>query len=352
MQPRKGLTGRSGLFGPFGAVILFRIRCRSSLAAIHRIALRQGKRIVANAVAIVGCGALGGVFAGLLAAAGLEVVAVCRSEEQRKIMAERGLCLLEDGRETHVRLHACPALPAEETFALVLVLVKAFDTEGAAASLAGRVSPATPVLTLQNGLGNAEALAARLKPEQVLAGVTTFGAQREAPDTVRLTGRGECIIGAWHRTAERHTRPVADLLNSAGVPCTVTHNIVPVLWKKLAVNAVINPLTAITQAPNGELLERPELAPLFSVIVEEVWRVAARHKIPLPTPPELVEEVRRVCRVTAANRSSMLRDIEEGRRTEIDSINGAVVRLGYERGVLTPANLVLAALVQVLSSRK
>ena len=306
---------------------------------------------MADTVAIVGCGALGGVFAGLLAEAGLDVVAVCRSEEQRKIIAERGLLLLEQERETAVRLRACAELPADENFALVLVLVKAFDTEGVAASLAKRVLPQTPVLTLQNGLGNAEALAARLKPEQVLAGVTTFGAQREAPGTFRLTGRGECIIGPWHRAAERHARPVADLLARAGAPCTVANNIVPVLWKKLAVNAVINPLTAITRTPNGELLDHPELEPLFLEIVEEVWHVAARHKIPLPTPPELVEEVRRVCRVTAANRSSMLRDIEEGRRTEIDSINGAVVRLGRERGVLTPANLALAALVQTLSAK-
>jgi 2-dehydropantoate 2-reductase len=307
---------------------------------------------VANAVAIIGCGALGGVFAGLLADAGLDVVAVCRSEEQRKMIAERGLLLLEQERETTVRVRACAELPTDDN--LVLVLVKAFDTEGAAANLAGRVSSQTPVLTLQNGLGNAEALAARLKPEQVLAGVTTFGAQREAPGIVRLTGRGECIIGSWgpwHRSAERHARPVADLLARAGAPCTVANNIVPVLWKKLAVNAVINPLTAITRAPNGKLLEHPELEPLFSEIVEEVWRVAARYKIPLPTPPELVEEVRRVCRVTAANRSSMLRDIEEGRRTEIDSINAAVVRLGKERGVLTPANLALAALVQTLSGK-
>lgn len=306
---------------------------------------------MADTVAIVGCGALGGVFAGLLAAAGLDVVAVCRSEEQRKIIAGRGLLLLEQERETAVRLRVCSELPAAETFALVLVLVKAFDTEGAAASLAGRVPPQTPVLTLQNGLGNAEALADRLKPEQVLAGVTTFGAQREAPAAVRLTGRGECIIGPWHRAAERHAQPVADLLARAGAPCTVANNVLPVLWKKLAVNAVINPLTAITRAPNGELLEHPELEPLFLEIVEEVWRVAARYKIPLPTPPELVEEVRRVCRVTAANRSSMLRDIEDGRRTEIDSINGAVVRLGKERGVLTPANLALAALVQTLSAK-
>ena len=220
-----------------------------------------------------------------------------------------------------------------------------------AANLAGRVSSETPVLTLQNGLGNAEALAAQLKPEQVLAGVTTFGAQRAAPGAVRLTGRGECVIGPWNRAAERHARPVADLLSRAGLPSTVANNIVPVLWKKLAINAVINPLTAITRAPNGELLGRPELEPLIAEIVEEVWRVAARYKIPLPTPPELAEEVRRVCRVTAANRSSMLRDIEEGRRTEIDAINGAVVRLGRERGVLTPANLALAALVRTLSAK-
>ena len=310
-----------------------------------------------GSVAIVGCGALGGVFAGLLASAGLNVVVVARSEEQRKRIAEEGLRMLENGHETALRLRACADLPVQdgkEAFDLILVLVKAFDTEAVAARLAGRISPETPVLTLQNGLGNAEALAARLRPEQILAGVTTFGALRESPGAVRLTGRGECVIGAWppglpgNRTAQRHTGPVAELLSSAGIPCTAAPNVLPVLWKKLAVSAVINPLTAILRVPNGELLHRPELHPLIAEIVEEVWRVAARHRIPLPTPPELVEEVRRVCRGTAANRSSMLRDLEEMRPTEIDSINGAVVRLGRERGALAPANLALASLVQAM----
>ena len=307
---------------------------------------------MSNAIAIVGCGALGGVIAGLLASAGLDVVAVCRSPEQRAVLAERGLLLVEDNQETRVRLRACEKLPAGEDFALILLLVKAFDTDDAAASLACQVSPKTPVLTLQNGLGNAEALAARLKPEQVLAGTTTFAAQREAPGVVRLTGRGECVIGAWHRSAERHLRPAAELLSRAGLPCTVSPNVLPVLWKKLAVNAVINPLTAILRMRNGELLERPELEPLFWEVVEEVWHVAARYRVALPTPPELVAEVKRVCQVTAANRSSMLRDVEEGRRTEMDAINGAVVRLGRERGVLAPANLTLAALVQALAVRE
>ena len=304
-----------------------------------------------RSVAIVGCGALGGVFAGLLSAAGLSVTAVVRSEERRKRINDAGLRMLENGRESEVRLRVCAHLPSGEAFDLVLVLVKAFDTATVAASLAGRIPPETPILTLQNGLGNAEALVSRLKPDQVLAGVTTFGALRESPGAVRLTGRGECVIGAWSRAAERHTRPVAELLSNAGIPCTVAPNVLPVLWKKLAVNAVINPLTALLRIPNGGLLHRPQLHPLIAEIVEEVWRVAARHKIPLPTPPELVEEVRRVCGGTAANRSSMLRDVEEGRPTEIDAINGAVVRLGRELGALVPANLTLTSLVQAISAR-
>lgn len=301
-------------------------------------------------VAIVGLGALGGVFAGLLSSAGFDVVAVVRSEEQCQRIAEDGLQMLENGQETRACLRVSTDFPAGEAFDLVLVLVKSFDTAAVAARLAGRVPPDVPVLTLQNGLGNAEALAACLQPQQVLAGVTTFGALRESPEVVRLTGRGECAIGAWHPAADRRAHQVAELLYGAGIPCTVEPNVSTVLWKKLAVNAVINPLTAILRVPNGELLERPELRPLIEEVVEEIWRVAARYKIPLPTPPELVQEVQRVCRSTACNRSSMLRDVEQDRPTEIGSINGAVVRLGWERGVLVPANQALASLVEAISN--
>lgn len=301
-------------------------------------------------IAIVGCGALGSALGGVLASAGHQVLGVCRSREHRDSISERGLLLLEDGKELRLPLRACAELPRGETYDLVLVLVKSFDTKAVAASLAERVRPETPVLTLQNGLGNAETLAAHLRPEQVLAGTTTFAAQREAPGVVRLTGRGACEIGAWHRSAEPHVRPTAALLSSGSLPCSVSSNVVAALWKKLAVNAVINPLTALLRVRNGELLECPELEALFAVVVEEVWRVAARYQIALPIPPELVAEVRRVCQTTAANRSSMCRDVEEGRRTEIDAINGAVVRLGRERGLLAPVNQALAALVRAVSS--
>jgi len=303
-------------------------------------------------VVIVGLGALGGAVAGSLARAGVPVAGVCRSRADREAIESHGLLLREHETETVVRFPVLQELSTEVDPALVIVLVKTFDTEPVARRLRDHLDERTPVLTLQNGLGNAETLSAFLKPEQVLAGTTTFGALREAPGVVRLTGRGECEIGAWHERAQRHLPRVKELLERGGLPCRLSSNIVAALWKKLAVNAVINPLTALLRLRNGELLEHAELEPLFTMIVEEVWQTAARHRIALPTPPELAAEVRRVCQLTAANESSMLRDVLRQRRTESDAINGAVARLARERGVLAPLNQALAALVQVASQRE
>jgi len=305
---------------------------------------------VEKPVAIVGLGALGSLLAGLLARAGVPVTGVCRSKQHRQAIEASGLLLRDAAGESQLRFPVFEELPGDQSYALVLVLVKSFDTEAAARSLAGRIHPQTPVLTLQNGLGNAEALAVHLAPDQILAGTTTFGALREAPGIVRLTGRGECEIGAWRPAAEKYLPQVKQLFARGGIECRFTSQVAAALWRKLAVNAVINPLTALLRVPNGELLELPGLEPVFGAVVEELWRVATRHHIALPTPPELEAEVRRVCQLTALNRSSMLRDVEQGRPTEIDAINGAVVRWGRERGVLAPVNEALAGLVRAISA--
>ena len=277
------------------------------------------------------------------------MVGICRQPRHRQAIESQGLLLREDGKESRITLPVCAEFSAGQPVALAIILVKSFDTEEAARNLAGRIALEAPVLTLQNGLGNAEALAAHLAPDQVLAGTTTFAALLEAPGVVRLTGRGECEIGAWRPAAEHYLPRVKELLARGGIPCRFSSNVAVSVWKKLAVNAVINPLTAILGVRNGDLLDRAELEPLFAAVAEEVWRVAARHQVPLPTPPELVAEVRRVCQVTAANQSSMLRDVAESRRTEVDAISGAVARLGRERGVLAPVNEALAALVRAAS---
>jgi 2-dehydropantoate 2-reductase len=303
-----------------------------------------------NPVAIVGLGALGSLFAALLARAGIPVLAACRYQAHREAVETQGLLLREGESETRLRFPVFAELPADGKYALVIVLVKAFDTDALAQSLAGRIGDQTPVLTLQNGLGNAETLAKYIKSEQILVGTTTFGAMREAPGIVRMTGRGECEIGAWRPAAEKSLPAIQELFSRAGIECRMSSNIAAVVWRKLAINAVINPMTAILRVRNGELLNLPELELVFASTVEEVWRVAARSQVALPTPPELVTEIRRVCQMTAANRSSMLRDLEEGCRTEIDSINGAVSRWGRERGVLTPVNDALAGLIRALSA--
>ncbi len=313
-------------------------------------------------IAVVGCGALGSVFAGLLADAGQHVSAVCRWREHLEAIQAHGLLLLEEEKQIRPPLHVCAQLSevrfsSEAAWDLVIVLVKSFDTESAAANLSRCVQPGTPVLTLQNGLGNAEALQKHLPHNPILAGATTFGALRERPGVVRLTGRGECEIGAWNPAAEKHLDAAAELLSGCGIPCSISPDVQSVLWKKLAISAVINPLTAILRVRNGELLEHKEVIPSFktglaeaaSEAVAEVCRVAAKYEITLPTPAELLKEVRRVCQATAANCSSMCRDVAEGRRTEIDAINGAVVRLGRERGVPAPANLLLSSLVRAVS---
>lgn len=324
-------------------------------------------------IAIIGCGALGGLFAALLSCAGHRVCAVCHSPKQIQLVQQNGFILIDGQRRIRARPAVCWRLPSarrssKTNFDLVIVLVKSFDTDAVAHSLASRLAPSTPVLTFQNGLGNGEALARHLPHNPVLVGSTTFGAQREGDAAVRLTGRGACRIGAWgsgamHRAALGHLQPAAQLLSRSGIPCSVSAEVGGVLWKKLATSAVINPLTAILKLPNGRLLERdtgrkselPDfragLREIASAVLDEVRSVAANYGVRLPARPLLLREARRVALATASNRSSMLSDLEQGRRTEIDSINGAVVRMGRERGILTPANALLAGLVLASGAR-
>jgi len=311
-----------------------------------------------STVAIVGCGSLGSVFAALLARAGLRVVAVCRTREQCDVINRSGLLLLENGREERVAVAACGELPLSNPgsqFDLVLVLVKAYDTKSAVKELSGRLQPGVPVLTLQNGLGNAEILAGHLGGNPVLAGTTTFGAQRLSPGVVALTGRGECEIGAWNNGTDDCVTVAADLLSGAGIPTKVSSDVKRAIWNKLAISAVINPLTAILRVPNGGLLRslendrfREGIAEIAEEIVKEVRRAAQACGVVLPDSPALLKEVQRVCQITAGNRSSMLRDMEEHRRTEIDAINGAIVRLSKSGGVRSPANAALAGLIRAL----
>ncbi len=213
-----------------------------------------------------------------------------------------------------------------------LVLVKSWQSGRAAGQLAVCLAQDGLALTLQNGLGNREILEKTLGAQRVAAGATTLGATLVGPGQVRLAGEGITSLAPHPRL-----EPLANMLRSAGFKLEFTSNLESLLWGKLLINAAINPLTALLRCPNGELLTRPPAYDLLKSVVAETARVISALGISLPYPDALAA-VENTARRTAANRSSMLQDVLRGAPTEIEAINGAVVRAGERCGMPTPLN--------------
>jgi 2-dehydropantoate 2-reductase len=255
------------------------------------------------------------------------------------------------------RVHAASdpddAPPAD----LAIVLVKTYQTERAAAWAARTLKPDGLALTLQNGLGNVELLAARVGVDRAMLGVTTQGATLIGPGHVRPGGRGATHLGFLpiERAAPRDwsadslAYEVTALLNAAGFASVVSEDVEALAWGKVIINAAINPLTAILRVPNGVLVESPDTLELMRSIAAEAASVAKAHRISLPYPDPF-ERAKQVAQATAINHSSMLQDVLKGRPTEIDAINGKIAERGRAVGVPTPINAALAGLVRAVEA--
>ncbi len=286
-----------------------------------------------RSVGILGAGALGTLFAHALSS---------HTSAEVWLFAQRpfGDVLEVEGTEgAPVRVTTAPSQPVD----LLLVLVKAYATADALRWAAGAIGPSTVGLTLQNGLGNAEALAEVLGPGRVLAGTTAQGATLLAPGRVRHAGRGPTYLAPW-APGGADPAPVAELLCQARIPTEAVADPQPLLWGKLAVNCGINALTALLRVPNGELLRRPGARRLMEAAAREAGEVARASGVTLADEP--VARTLAVAEATAANRSSMLQDVEAARRTEIDAINGAVAERARRLGIAAPTNETLADLVR------
>ena len=301
---------------------------------------------MSDSLLIIGTGALACLFAARLADAGVRVTLLGTWPEGLKALRQHGVRLVEaDGRERAfpVRAIADPAGCAGACFALVLV--KSWQTERAARQLAQCLAPDGLALTLQNGLGNRETLARALGAPRVALGVTTTGATLLGPGRVRPAGEGIISLGTHPRLG-----PLADLLRRAGFAVEIMPGTDDLLWSKLVVNAAINPLTALLRVPNGELLARPAARTLMAAAAHEAATVAAAIGMHL-TYPDPVAAAEDVARRTAANRSSMLQDVERGAPTEIETICGAVAQAGEQSGVPTPVNRTLWLLIKALAEK-
>jgi 2-dehydropantoate 2-reductase len=299
-------------------------------------------------IAVLGPGALGSLLAARLHEAGEEVILVDYRPERVAMLRGRGLRVRTPGGKPH--LVAVPVGLPEEAGArdLTIIAVKAYQTAAAARQLPRLLAGGGLALTLQNGLGNLEALARQTGWERLLAGVALLGVTREGEGQVVLAGAGPIFIGipAGSQVSPEALRQVAELFRRAGLDCQERRDIAAALWEKLLVNVGINPLTALLRVPNGALPEVPPAWELAVAATAEAAAVARAAGINLAVDPE--ERLRQVCRATAANRSSMLQDVLAGRPTEIEALNGQVSARGRELGVATPINDVLTRLVRAL----
>ncbi|MEI6125834.1 MAG: 2-dehydropantoate 2-reductase [Pseudomonadota bacterium] len=299
-------------------------------------------------IVIVGPGAMGCLFAGMLHRDGHTVWLLARHEDKAAAIVSKGLVIEKGDTIWHMPFMTVTANPAIIGIADVLIFfVKAYSTGDALHTALPVISENTSVITLQNGLGNTDKIGAVVPGDQILAGTTAHGATLLGDGHVRHAGMGETILGAVTPAGYGRALAVQKIFMDAGINTIVSNAITSALWGKLLVNAGINPLTAIMSIKNGRILDCPHLCSIMHRAVEEVCLVSNAMGITLPFP-EPVKKVEEVCRATSENISSMLQDINAGRKTEIDYINGAVVLYGRKVAIATPINSLLTALVNSL----
>ena len=299
-------------------------------------------------IAVIGAGAMGSLFGALLAESGASITLLDINQHHVNAVNAHGLEVAAAGAPRTVRIAATVDPDSIGAVDLCLVFVKSTHT-AAAARTASRLSrQAALVLTLQNGMGNAETLAETLNPSQVIAGTTSHGATFLGPGAIRHAGVGETVIGSWSTSGTKGTEKVADVFNRAGIITRVVTDIRRVMWAKLFVNVGINAITALTGINNGQLLDLEQTRQLSRQAVHEAMTVASAQGIAIHGDP--VETVYQVAAATGLNRSSMGQDVDHCRETEIAAINGFIVRLAEHVGVPAPVNQTLTALVETMQA--
>ncbi len=294
---------------------------------------------------VVGPGAMGCLFASRLKMAGNQVELLDYRPERAMALQHAGIKLEEGNEHSQVKIPIITENPRTSPDAL-LVCVKAGTTRAAIEKLVGKLPRRTPIITLQNGLGNKEILLEMLKDQHILGGITAEGATLLGPGHVRHAGKGNTVIGPLHPFPET-VKKIVSVFQGAGFNAEAAEDIDAVIWGKLIINVGINALTAITRLRNGTLPEVSATRRVMKDAVAEAVSVAHAKGIQLPYHDPL-KKVIEVCNATAGNRSSMLQDILVGKTTEVQFINGAVARQGEETGIATPVNNTLTSLVEAL----
>ncbi len=299
-------------------------------------------------IGIVGSGAMGSLFGGRLSLSGCDVVLYDIFEEHVKKVVADGLAIEEasSGAVTVARPRASTDPYAAEGADVLIIFVKSTATEEAAARFAPLARADTIALTLQNGLGNEAILNSHFGPQRTAAGVTSQGATFLGPGRIRHAGSGPTHICMSDGKNEKLS-PLRGVFEAAGFETHVSADVASLVWSKLVINVGINALTAITRQLNGALLESDDARAIMADLVAEAVAVARARGITLSHGDPLAV-VYDVARRTGANRSSMLQDFDRGRASEIEVMNGAILREAARAGIPAPVNATITRLVRAI----
>jgi 2-dehydropantoate 2-reductase len=293
-------------------------------------------------IAVMGSGGVGGYFGGQLVRAGEDVTFIARGDHLA--------ALRTSGLTVRSRITGDFTLPVSATddiatigpVDLVLLCVKTYDLEAAAARLPPLIEPGTMVLPLQNGIDASERLAHILGPAPVLGGVTYVIATRVSPGTIVHLGLNKIVLGEYPSGVSQRTERVRDTLQGAGVTVELRSDIQVPLWEKFVVLAATGGAMAMTRLPKGPIFDSPETSALLRAVIEEAVTVGLALGIPLPA--DCVERNWSIfAGIDRSARGSMSHDLLAGRRLELEALNGTVVRLGRQAGVPTPLNFAVYA---------
>ena len=306
-----------------------------------------------SGILVAGAGALGSVFGGFLQRAGHAVTLLGRGAHLDAI-ATNGLHVEGLWGTHHITGFQLVTSAAElhGAFDAILVTVKSYDTRAMATAVAPVLATDGVAISLQNGLGNLEALAEHVGAQRVLGGRVIFGAEIIAPGHVRVTVYADqVLLGAYRRdlaAAAEHAHLWAECFAAAGSPTAYCDDVAAALWGKVLYNAALNPLGALLGVHYGALGGDANTRAIMDAVIDEAFAVAVAESVSLPWPSAAAyraEFYQRLVPSTFDHRSSMLQDLERGRRTEIDAINGEVWKRGSAHGIVTPVNALLTRLV-------
>ena len=299
-------------------------------------------------IAVVGAGAMGSLFGAMLAEAGNEVWLYDVWVEHVQTINKDGLSIEREGKTRTLSIEATTDPEQIGQAELVIIFVKSTHTASAAKTARKIAGSDGAVMTLQNGMGNADILSEFINPERVLAGTTSHGATMLGPGSIRHAGVGATTIGTWAETEQgrERARKLSDFFTRIGIESEAVDDVRSVLWNKLLINIGINAITALTAIKNGRILDLEITRELSRNAVEEAMKIAGKMNIKVRE--DAVEHVYAVAEATAVNRSSMGQDVDNKRQTEIGTINGFIVRQAKRLGLQAPVNETLTALVETL----